>query len=166
MKLQKLLFALCVVVLALPALAQRRQPKPQVPRVCGDPTVKCKTDAEFKPHQLPFAVKFTLGPIQETELFYAVVVSTLRVKENECEKRFITEAARLALQKEFPRHKVFTDRCPEPDELYYTGFDYKTRIMAIYAGKTRAEADKILAKVKDRYPAAAVKRMRAGFNGT
>ena len=156
--------ALCLL-LPVAAMGQRRAPKPQIPRICGDPTVKCKTDYKFEPYQLPFEVRDSLGPIQETEAFFAVVVKTLRTKENECE-RFITEAARLSLQKDFPRNKVFTDRCPEPGEIFYTGFDYKIRIMGIYGGKTPAEAQQILNRVKDKYPTAAIKKMRSGFNGT
>ncbi len=150
------------------AAAQRRQPakpKPQIPRICGDPTVRCRTDYTFEPHQLPFVVKDSGGPIQETEAFYAVVLKTLVTKEAECE-RFFIESERKELQVKFPHNKVFSDRCPEPDEIYYTGFQYKTRIIAIYGGSTAAAANKILTQVKEQYPKAVVRRMRAGFNGT
>ena len=150
------------------AVAQRQakgKPKPQIPRICGDPTVRCRTDVKFEPHQLPFEVKDSGGPIQETQAFYAVVLKTLVTKEAECE-RFFIESERKELQAKFPHNKVFSDRCPEPGEIYYTGFQYKTRIIAIYGGGTAAAANKILTQVKEQYPKAVVRRMRAGFNGT
>lgn len=167
MKKITLLLAFVLLFGGTLAHAQRRQPKPkpQVPKVCGDPTLQCVTDFNFQPYQLPLAVKDSGGPIQETAVFYAVVLKTQRTKEAECEK-FIAEEERLAVQELFPRHKVFTDRCPEPGELYYTTFDYKTRILAIYAGRKAADATAILKQVKAKYPKAAIRPMRAGFNGT
>jgi hypothetical protein len=40
--------------------------------------------------------------------------------------------------------------------------------MAVYAGKTRAEAERMLAAVRatGKYPTANLRRMQAGFNGT
>jgi hypothetical protein len=85
----------------------------------------------------------------------------------ECE-RFISEEDRLEAQSLFPRNKVFTSRCTEPGDLYYTDTDPKQRFMAVYAGRTRAEAERTLERVKatGKYPGANLRRMRAGFNGT
>ena len=159
--------SICIsLCLTTDSLAQKQRPaKPQIPRVCGDPTARCRTDFKFEPHQLPFEVKDSGGPIQETQAFYAVVLKTLVTKQAECE-RFFIESERKELQVKFPHNKVFSDRCPEPGEIYYTGFQYRTRIIAIYGGSTAAVANKILAKVKEQYPKAVVRRMRAGFNGT
>ena len=137
--------------------------------VCGDPTLRCRTgDINFPPHNLPFQIPRN-AVIWETELFYAVILKSIRVADEygECET-FVSEDERLAAQKLFPRHKVFTSRCTEPGDLYYTNTDPKARFMAVYAGRTRAEANAMLAKVKatGQYPGANLRRMRAGFNGT
>jgi hypothetical protein len=155
-----LLLALCVPV----SDAQRGTGS-----VCGDPTVRCRTgDLVFQPHDLPFRLP-PRAVIWESEQFYAVVLRSMRVADEygECE-RFIPEAERLEAQTLFPRHKVFASRCTEPGELYYTNTDPKTRFIAVYAGRTRAEADRLLAKVKNtgKYPGPNLRRIRAGFNGT
>ena len=137
--------------------------------VCGDPTASCRTgDVTFPPHNLPFQIPRN-AVIWETEQFYAVVLKSFRVEDEfgECE-RFVSEDEREEAQKLFPRNKVFTSRCTEPGDLYYTNTDPKQRFMAVYAGRTRAAADAMLEKVKatGKYPGANLRQMRAGFNGT
>jgi len=137
--------------------------------VCGDPTVRCRTgQVEFPPYNLPFQIP-RRAVIWETEPFYAIILKSLRVKDefDECE-RFISEEDRLAAQAIFPRNKVFASRCMEPGDLYYTNTDPKQRFIAVYAGRTRTQADQMLLKVKatGKYPGANVRQMRAGFNGT
>ena len=137
--------------------------------VCGDPTVSCRTgDVVFQPHDLQFRLP-PRAVIWETEMFYAVILKSMRVANEyeECE-RFIPEAERLEAQSLFPHNKVFANRCPEPGELYYTNTEPKARFIAVYAGRTRAEADRFLATVKasGKYAGANLRRMRAGFNGT
>jgi hypothetical protein len=147
-----------------PVGAQRRAQA----SVCGDPTAVCRTgDLVFEPHDLPFRLPKN-AVIWETELFYAVVIKSVRVADEfDCEK-FVAESERLAAQELFPRNKVFSSRCPDPGTLYYTNTAPKARFMAVYAGRTRAEADAMLEKVKatGKYPGANLRRMRAGFNGT
>ena len=139
--------------------------KPQILRVCGDPTVRCVTEAEFAPHQLPFAIKFKNGIIQEGEWFFAVALKSIRVPEDNCET-FVPENERLEAQKLFPHNKVFTDRCYDPGELFYEGFKPDARALAVFGGRTRAEAGKILEQAKAKYPGAFIRRTRTGFNGT
>jgi hypothetical protein len=137
-------------------------------KVCGDPTVSCRTSATFEPHDLPFRIPRG-AIIWETEPFYAVILKSMGVSEDwdECD-RHIPESERLAAQGLFPRNKVFASRCQEPGTLYYTNTAAKQRFMAVYAGRTRAEAERVLAQVKatGKFPGANVRRMRAGFNGT
>jgi hypothetical protein len=148
-----------------PAEAQRgrarRQPRPAV---CGDPTVACGTFATFEPYDLPFRVS-QQTVIWESEPFYAVILKSVRNRD--C-RVFVPEAERLRAQADFPRHKVFTSRCAEPVAVYYTGLAVDARMMAVYAGRTRAEAAGVLAKVKatGKYPGAYLRRMSIGFNGT
>ena len=68
----------------------------------------------------------------------------------------------------FPRNKVFASRCFEPGDLFYTGVAEDSQFVAVYAGRTRAEGQAMLARVKatGRYPGANLRRLRAGFNGT
>ena len=148
-----------------PAFAQQRGKA----TVCGDPTMRCRTgDIKFPPHNLPFNIP-RRAVIWETEPFYAIILKSMRVADEfgECE-RFISEEERLEAQALFPRNKVFTSRCTEPGDLYYTNTDPLYRFMAVYAGRTRLEADQFLVKVKatGKYRGANVRQMRAGFNAT
>ena len=149
--------------------AQRRPARVRVrpSRICYDPTVACRTSTEFPPHDL----RFELPPravIWETQEFYAVILKSVRARdESDCDT-FVAEDERLAAQELFPRRKVFTSRCNEPVSTYYTNTAPAQRFMAVYAGATRAEAARTLAAVKasGKFPGANLRRMRAGFNGT
>ncbi|HLL77290.1 MAG TPA: hypothetical protein VK421_18695 [Pyrinomonadaceae bacterium] len=149
--------------------AQRRaaQRRERPSRICHDPTVACRTSTEFLPHDL----RFELPPravIWETQEFYAVILKSVRARDDlDCDT-FVPEDERLAAQELFPRRKVFTSRCNEPVSVYYTNAAPGQRFMAVYAGATRAEAEKILAAVRatGKFPGANLRRMRAGFNGT
>ena len=148
-----------------PTSAQKRKPV-RHGVICGDPTVPCKTSVTFPANDLPFRVPSTAN-IYDTDLFYAVILKSMNVPEDNCD-RFIPETDRLAAQSLFPDHKVFSSRCAEPGELSYTNTSPKARLMAVYAGMTLADANLMLAKVKatGKYPSANVRRMRAAFNGT
>jgi hypothetical protein len=166
----------CVVLLGLLAAgsnsrgaapaAQGRRVGKRPAAVCPDPTARCRTSVPFEPHQLPFVVPRNVA-IFETEKFYAVILKSARDKTQDC-TGFVPESERLEAQKLFPRRKVFASRCSEPDELYYEGIDSEVMFMAVYAGRTRAEADATLAKVKasGKFPSAYLKRTSTGFNGT
>ena len=161
------LAALALASALAPASAQRRKaPPPAV--VCGDPTVRCRTSVQFDPNHLPFRVPPSMV-ISETEQFYAVILRSVSdpSEGGNCDI-FVPEAERLEAQELFPRHKVFTSRCFEPGNVYYTNVSQKQQFMAVYAGRTRAEAERVLARVRatGKYPSANLRRMRAGFNGT
>ena len=116
---------------------------------------------------MPFEVPENVY-IAETETFYAVVLKSFRVSEEECENKFISEDERLATQELFLNNKVFASRCPDPGNLFYNPIDYHVRFMAVFAGRTKAEATKMLNKVKEtgQFPGAYIKQLTAGFNGT
>jgi hypothetical protein len=145
--------------------AQKRRPA-RHGAICGDPTVACKTSATFPPNDLPFRVPATAN-IYDTDLFYAVMLKSVSVSEDNCET-FVPESDRLAAQALFPDHKVFSSRCADPGGLSYTNTSPKARFMAVYAGLTLVEANRMLAMVKAmrKFPGASVRRMRAAFNGT
>ncbi len=151
---------------AVPAAVQRGGKKQPAAVVCPDPTMPCKTTFEFRPHQLPFRLPAN-AVIFDTEQFYAIVLKSVRDEAEGCAD-FIPEAERLQAQALFPRYKVFSSRCYDPEELYYTNVAPKQQFMAVYAGRTRAEAGRMLAKVKatGSFPGANLRRMRTGFNGT
>ena len=134
--------------------------------ICGNPKLPCKTTVTFQPHDLSFRVPAN-AVIWDTELFYAIVLKSSPAREDDC-NAFIPEKERLEAQSMFPERKVFSSRCVEPGELYYTNVDSKYRIMALYAGANMAEAKRTLAAVKatGKFPGAYLRRMQTGFNGT
>lgn len=134
--------------------------------ICGNPNAACPSQATFEPHDLQFRVPRN-AVIWETELFYAVILKSMNASDENCDAH-IPEADRLAAQTLFPDRKVFASRCVEPGTLYYTNTRANSRLMAVYAGRTLAEANRVLAAAKamGKYPGANIRRMRAGFNGT
>jgi len=145
--------------------AQRRRPTRHA-SICGNPTQLCKTAPTFSPNDLPFRVPEN-AVIYDTELFYAVILKSVGVREDDCDV-FISESERLTTQALFPDHKVFASRCADPENLFYTNVSAKSRFMAVYAGSTPSEAARMLKAVKatGKFPGANIRRMRTGFNGT
>ncbi|HEX8174306.1 MAG TPA: hypothetical protein VF543_04200 [Pyrinomonadaceae bacterium] len=149
------------------AAARQRRPPAKKGAVCGDPTAPCRTTAEFKPHDLPFRIP-PQGAIWESEQFYAVILKSVR-DERLDGTVFVPEEERVAAQKLFPRNKVFASRGGgEPGEIFYSNVNGDQQFMAVYAGRTRAEAAAVLAKVRatGQFPGANLRRMHIGFNGT
>jgi hypothetical protein len=158
--------ALCAVGFYGDSHAQTRgKARPQKGRICGDPTAPCKTAGSFDPNDLQFVIPKN-AVIWESETFYAIVLKSVKADDN-CEK-FIPENQRLDAQALFPKNKVFTSRCEAGGSLYYTGVDSKYYFMAVYGGKTEAEAARMLQTIKatGKFPSANIRRMSAGFNGT
>jgi hypothetical protein len=163
---------ICAAVFALvacgaPASAQRRA-KQRYWVLCTDPAVACPTSYQFQPYDLQFRVPEN-AVISETELFYAVILKSVRdaSRGSDCNV-FVPESERLEAQALFPHNKVFASRCVEAGELYYTNVAPGQQFMAVYAGRTLAEAREVLAKVRaaGKYAGANLRRMRAGINGT
>ena len=150
------------------SLAQTRTNTRRRPRgsVCGNPKLPCRTSATFQANDLPFRVPEN-SVIWDTELFYAVILKSVKSTEDNCDV-FVPESERLEAQALFPDRKVFANRCYDIENLFYTNVDPKFRIMAVYAGSNLAEANRVLALVKStgKFPGAYLRRMRTGFNGT
>lgn len=155
-----------VVRVGVRAAALQRRASKRPAAICPDPTVRCRTSMKFKPYQLPLVVPPS-GVIVDSEKFYAVILKSLRDAAQDCMVS-VPESARLDAQKLFPHNKVFASRCYEPNELYYSNVADGQQFMAVFAGRTRAEAERMLAKVKatGKYPGAYLRRMNTGFNGT
>ncbi len=165
---------LCFVILSLACLgamsfsgsSQAQTRRQQKGQVCPDPTVKCRTTVPFEPHDLPFRVN-EKAVIWESEFFYAIILKSMTAPMDDCDK-FVPESERLEAQALFPRQKVFASRCTMAGALYYTNVDDKYRFMAVYAGATQADANRMLQTVKatGKFPGANIRRMQTGFNGT
>ena len=161
------LFVITVSTVADLAAAQRtsRRPRPRG-SICGNPSAACKTTVTFKDHDLPFRIPAN-SVIFDTELFYAVILKSVRANEDDC-NTFIPETERLQAQSLFPDRKVFSSRCYDIENLFYTNVDSNARFMAVYGGTTPAEAKRAQEAVRatGKFPGAYLRRMRTGFNGT
>ena len=158
--------AVALSFLGAGTIAQKRRTPVTHLSVCGDPTAPCKTSATFEPYDLPFRLPKKVV-IFDTELFYAIILTSLTAIDDDC-RVFVPESERLAAQALFPDHKVFTSRCVEPGGLSYTNSNANRHFMAVYAGMTLAEANRILGAVKatGKFSGANIRRMRASINGT
>ncbi len=134
--------------------------------ICGNPMVACKTSVTFQPNDLPFRLPAN-SVIFDTELFYAIILKSVATSEDDCDV-FIPETERLQTQAVFSDRKVFSSRCADIENLFYTNVDPKIRFMAVYAGNTLPEAKKVLQLVRatGKFPGATMRQMRTGFNGT
>lgn len=134
--------------------------------ICGNPKAACKTIATFEPYDLPVRLPEN-AVIYDTELFYAIILKSVNAPNDNC-RIFVSENERLATQALFPDNKVFASRCAEPGGLSYTNTNPNQHFMAVYAGMTLADANRMLAAVKatGKFPRANIRRIRAAFNGT
>ena len=146
--------------------AQTRRKPTRRPPVCGNPNITCGGDITFQPNELPMRVPRN-AVIFDTDFFYAVILRSAPSAEDSCDN-FIPEPERLAAQTLFPQNKVFTSRCAEPGQVSYSNTSAKAQFMAVYAGATQADANRMLAKVQatGKFPGANIRRMRAMLNGT
>jgi hypothetical protein len=158
-------------------------PRPSVPRtvlqpeVCPNPQAPCNTAAKkFAPFELSFQLpgKLTRGKTYESLPFHAVILKTYQ--EEACDAEGHTrsiEQERLRIQLRYPRNKVFASySCPNLDAVDYT-FQGKLdstgervlvmTFIAVYAGKTEAQAKQFLSYVKTTYPEAQLKEMKASY---
>jgi hypothetical protein len=163
--LSAVLLSFVIVLCSSDSSAQRRA---AVGRVCGDPTEACKTREDFQAFEIPFEYGKGMA-ISQSEMFYAVILKSVKLKadESDCETA-IPESDRLEMQKLFPRNMVFVMRCWEAGQASYTNVADRVSFLGVYAGKTLADANSFLAKVKaaGNFKGAAVRRMRILINGT
>lgn len=125
-------------------------------KVCGDPDRPCPG---FKPNELSFSIatpfKFDRGR-DKSQPFYGVILSSGAL----CG---IPDAERVKAQKAFPRSKVFLHRyfCEDfGDKVTYSNINEKSGFVAVYAGETEADAQKMLAQAKAAgYATANIRRM-------
>lgn len=139
-------------------------------RVCGDPSAACATRALFDDDDIPF--EYPKGSaVAETPHFYMVIVKSVKLpKDADCET-VPSDFSRRSIQWSFPRNKVFIARgCYSIENNFYTNIGDNVIALAIYAGATKAEADRFLKRVKAieqiNAEKAYVVRTSTGFNGT
>lgn len=120
----------------------------------------------FEPYVLPFQIP-SGSVIYDTDQFYAVILKSVSTANNNCDN-YIPEQERLKAQVLFPNTKVFASRCAETGEVSYSNTNPNTNFMAVYAGSSLADANRMLATVlaTRKFPGANIRRMRATINGT
>ena len=143
-----------LVASAVPAVAQEG-------RVCPDPAHPC---GAFAAYDLPFVLPRDGVARAEvrSEAFWAVILRS-------APKCSIGERERMAAQARFPGRKVFVPHfeCEEDGEnnVTYSGVRADVAWVAVYAGRTRAEAAAVLrrAAATGAFPGAYLRRMRAVY---
>lgn len=161
---------ICLAFFSLDANAQRKAAKARQGKICGNPALKCRTgDWNFQAYELPFEVPRGGQVIVESEEFYAIVLKSVKLKSDysNCGTA-ISEAERLQVQSLFSANKVFALKCMDAGSLYYMTNDGGTSYLAVYAGKTLADAKAFLKTVEatGKYKGANIRKMRAQVNGT
>lgn len=126
-------------------------------KICANPAQPCSSAAyEFQPNELSFQLpaKLEWQSGHYSAEFYAVILRSMKAipvqdtQGDEVCKGFIEESERLAMQAKFPEQKVFTSRNGCASMVYYKGVDDKYNFIAVYAGADKAEASKVLERVK------------------
>jgi hypothetical protein len=127
--------------------------------VCPDPQKPCTEVERFKLNELSFRIasKFDFDRGQDRSIaFYAAIL-----KSGELCK--MPDAERVAIQAQFPSRKVFLHRhfCEDfADKVTYTSVNRKAGFIAVYAGKTEAEAKQFLTEARTKFPDANLRRMQ------
>lgn len=145
--------------LVLTVLAATSGPKiDREPAVCPDPARPC---AGFRAHDLSFPRQIDgMARAEERSApFFAVILASGA-------KCAIPEAERRRAQAAFPARKVFSARFECDDDIEnnvtYTNVDGKPGFIAVYAGATREEAEKVAAEARVKgYKGANARRMQA-----
>jgi hypothetical protein len=129
--------------------------------VCPDPKSPCLEMGRFQDNELSFRLKskFDFDRGRDRSLpFYAAIL-----KSGELCK--LSDDERVAIQAQFPTRKVFLHRffCQDfTDKVTYTNVNRKAGFIAVYAGKTEADAKQFLAEIKaaGKFPDANLRRMQ------
>ncbi len=155
---------LIVLAISLPAAFPPSLATQTNGMVCHQPSAQCSSSHSFAAYQLPFVIKEKLvfGKMYQSEEFYAVVLKSVKaVGDPDC--TIVTEEERLEAQKLWPTRKVFASHLNCPEELVvYDNVDRNFNFLAVYAGKTLKEAQRVLTQIKanPRYSQLYLKRMR------
>lgn len=105
----------------------------------------------------------TFGRTYRSVFFYAVILRSSPATNEGDECGQIPESVRLRTQRLFPGRKVFASHFGCAEELVlYSNINQSFNFIAVYAGKTRAQANSMLARVRAtrRFPRANIRRMQ------
>ena len=167
MKFKKqFLLIFTVIFFSITAINVVAQKKAKLGKVCGNPTLPCPNKKDFQPFDLPF--QFSNGVIADSEVFYAIIIKSVKnTSDSDCET-IIPEEERLSIQELFPNNKVFAYKCFETGWNFYTNVKNNVSFMAIFAGRAMAESTKFLESVKalNKFGKISLRKMQAGINGT
>jgi len=165
-----LLVSLCFILpTAHAAKTDLAEPIPNA-FVCGHPDQPCTPPSyEFAAYDLSFNLPAELAwqTAHHSEYFYAIILKSSKAiypdpadleDETECGGYF-SEQERLSVQATFPEHKVFAARhgC---SLVWYNNVNQDYNFLAIYAGKTLAEAKKLLNTVPKKFKGANIRKMQ------
>jgi hypothetical protein len=144
--------------------------------VCPDPRKPCHhREKKFDVWELSFHLPAKIKPntTYKSAAFYAVIIKKYDAACEEFDFNSTIEPERLRVQKLYPTRKVFADySCPNMDAV---GYDFTGRTdksgdtilymdyIAVYAGKSSTEADKLLEELRVKFPKAEVKKMTANW---
>ncbi|HEX9963090.1 MAG TPA: hypothetical protein VGB00_19305 [Pyrinomonadaceae bacterium] len=155
-------------------------PKPAAKKisnaVCPDPLKPCHHgEREFADWELPFKLpaKIVANKTYSSQQFYAVILKKYEDGCAEMDYDAKIEAERIRMQKAFPNRKVFAEySCPNMDSV---GYEFAGKrdasgervlfmdYIAVYAGETEEEAQKMLDDAREEFPQAVIKKMTANY---
>ena len=127
------------------ALAAQKRQSRKIATICGNPKLACETTFNFRPQDLPFRLPKT-AVIYDTEPFYAIILKSVRVVNNNCDTAFVPETERLQRRALFPEHKRFRFEMPNPWGLLHERQPNQNFMAVTTAG--RAPRPRVMAAVK------------------
>ena len=154
-------------------------PKPPANAVCPDPARPCQNKTIYF-DEWALSFKLPVKPLPNktyrSAQFYGIILKVYEGNQNEdyCDGGEVIvamEDERKQLQQDYPDRKVFASYdCPN---MGATDYDFPGRMdaknervvvdnfIAIYAGQTKEDAERLLAALKPQYPKAVIKPMTA-----
>ena len=122
---------------------------------CSNPDAPCQSEQyTFEDYELSFRLpkKLVWLKTYQSDTFYAILLKSVEAKTDAGKCQYISESKRLAVQAQFPEHKVFASHngCNDisPDMVTYTNVNSDYNFLAVYAGQTRKEAERRLSTVE------------------
>lgn len=160
-----------------PARTPKTAPKKLANAVCPDPEKPCHhREREFADWELPFNLpaKIVANKTYSSAQFYAVIIRKFDdACADEMDYDSEIEAERLRIQRAYPERKVFAEySCPNMDAVHYDFAGKRDasgeRVLfmdyiAIYAGETEEEANRILKEAREDFSQAILKKMTANY---
>jgi hypothetical protein len=159
------------------ATPKKAAPKKAANAVCPDPEKPCHhREREFADWEMPFGLpaKIVANKEYTSQAFYAVIIRKFDdacIDEMDYDSKI--EAERLRIQKAYPERKVFAEySCPNMDGIHYDFAGKRdasgenvllTDYIAIYAGETEEEANRILKEAREDFSQAILKKMTASY---